>query len=795
MNNQDNKTSEQSLREQLKPFIKAWPWVLLSVLFCMVASQLYLRYATKKYQANASIIIKDTQMGGGLSETGVLGDMGGLFGSNFNSVENEIEILKSKRLLSNVINHYNLTTTYSRKGNVKESDVYTNRFLNVNVLKNDSIAEFNNSITFYVKEVSDSLFGLRLQTDSKWLTKEYGEIIKIEDQSLIFSPLHNGTIDSNNGDDQELSDLKISIRPNELVVQDYHSRLNVNTSGKRGSVVNLSITDVVGERAEDVLNQLIEEYNKDAINDKNIVALNTAKFIEERLNDITKDLDSVETGIESFKTNKGLTDIGVETSLDLQKVNEIESALLKVQTQLSIGRSLKEFMITDIEKSVTTSGLGLNEPQLIALINNYNEVLTTYQRIGQTSTQESPVMVRLSTELSSLKRGIFSSLDAYINGLNVEKSNLLRQSNQISANISQVPNNEKTSRSVERNREVVEAIYLLLREKQETTAISLAVTAPKAKIVDAGYASDIPVSPKPKIILLAALILGIIIPLGLVYLKQIFYNKIESRKDLERNLPQVSILGEVPKLESDAKDRIIPNDRSVLAESFRIIRTNLQYKLGALNHDDTKVVLVTSTVKGEGKTTTAFNLASTFAYSGKKVLLIGGDIRNPQLHRFFDASLKRKKGVTEYLVNSDLKLKDLVVPVDDNSNLYMLLSGSIPPNPAELWMQSRTKDMVEEAKAMFDLVIIDSAPTIVVTDTFLINKFADVTVYVTRANYTDRGLLEFISDTIEDGKLTNVAAVINSVKLTNFGYGNKYGYSYSADKKTFKDKIKEKLNF
>ncbi|GAK77240.1 tyrosine-protein kinase Wzc [Nonlabens ulvanivorans] len=734
-------------------------------------------------------------MGGGLSETGVLGDMG-LFGSNFNSVENEIEILKSKRLLSNVINHYNLTTTYSRKGNVKESDVYTNRFLNVNVLKNDSIAEFNNSITFYVKEVSDSLFGLRLQTDSKWLTKEYGEIIKIEDQSLIFSPLPYNTVDSNNGDDQELSDLKISIRPNELVVQDYHSRLNVNTSGKRGSVVNLSITDVVGERAEDVLNQLIEEYNKDAINDKNIVALNTAEFIEERLNDITKDLDSVETGIESFKTNKGLTDIGVETSLDLQKVNEIESELLKVETQLSIGRSLKEFMITDIEKSVTTSGLGLNEPQLIALINNYNEVLTTYQRIGQTSTQESPVMVRLSNELSSLKRGIFSSLDSYINGLKVEQNNLLRKSNQINANISQVPNNEKTSRSVERNREVVEAIYLLLREKQETTAISLAVTAPpKAKIVDSGYAPDTPVSPKPKIILLAALVLGVLIPLGLVYLKQIFYNKIESRKDLERNLPQVSILGEVPKLESDAKDRIIPNDRSVLAESFRIIRTNLQYKLGALNHDDTKVVLVTSTVKGEGKTTTAFNLASTFAYSGKKVLLIGGDIRNPQLHRFFDASLKRKKGVTEYLVNSDLKLEDLVVPVDDNSNLHMLLSGSIPPNPAELWMQSRTKDMIEEAKGMYDLVIIDSAPTIVVTDTFLINKFADVTVYVTRANHTDRGLLEFISDTIKDGKLTNVAAVINSVKLTNFGYGNKYGYSYSADKKTFMEKLKAKLNF
>nr|WP_042246767.1 polysaccharide biosynthesis tyrosine autokinase [Nonlabens ulvanivorans] len=794
MNNQDNNTNEQSLRDQLKPFIKAWPWIILSVLFCILASQLYLRYASKNFEAKASIIIKDTQTGGGLSETGILGDAG-LFGSNFNSVENEIEILKSKRLLSNVIDHYSLTTTYLRKGNVKESDVYTNRFLDVNLLRNDSIVQFKTPITFYVKEVNDSLFGLKLEEDSQWMTKEYGEIVSINNQTLIFSPKSYDEKIGTDSNEEKLSDLKIVLRPIELVVQDYHSRLAVNISGKRGSVVNLSITDVVGERAEDVLNQLIEEYNKDAINDKNIVALNTAEFIEERLNDITKDLDSVETGIESFKTNKGLTDIGVETSLDLQKVNEIESELLKVETQLSIGRSLKEFMITDIEKSVTTSGLGLNEPQLIALINNYNEVLTTYQRIGQTSTQESPVMVRLSNELNSLKRGIFSSLDSYINGLKVEENNLLRKSNQINANISQVPNNEKTSRSVERNREVVEAIYLLLREKQETTAISLAVTAPKAKIVDSGYAPDTPVSPKPKIILLAALVLGVLIPLGLVYLKQIFYNKIESRKDLERNLPQVSILGEVPKLESDAKDRIIPNDRSVLAESFRIIRTNLQYKLGALNHDDTKVVLVTSTVKGEGKTTTAFNLASTFAYSGKKVLLIGGDIRNPQLHRFFDASLKRKKGVTEYLVNSDLKLEDLVVPVDDNSNLHMLLSGSIPPNPAELWMQSRTKDMIEEAKGMYDLVIIDSAPTIVVTDTFLINKFADVTVYVTRANHTDRGLLEFISDTIKDGKLTNVAAVINSVKLTNFGYGNKYGYSYSADKKTFMEKLKAKLNF
>jgi tyrosine-protein kinase Etk/Wzc len=260
-------------------------------------------------------------------------------------------------------------------------------------------------------------------------------------------------------------------------------------------------------------------------------------------------------------------------------------------------------------------------------------------------------------------------------------------------------------------------------------------------------------------------------------------------------LPNTNILGEVPKLDSDTLDYIEPNDRSVLAESFRIIRTNLQYKLNTINHDKTKIVLVTSTVKGEGKTLVSYNIANTFAYSGKKVLLIGADIRNPQLHRYSsDKVSKRTKGVTEYLVNDDLLLKDLVIHSSSNNNLDIILSGAIPPNPAELWMQDRTNTLFEEAKNNYDLVIIDSAPTILVTDTLLINKYADVTAYVTRANYTDISLLEFVSDTIDQGKLSNVAVVVNNVKLANFGYGNKYGYAYGEEKKSFFDKLKAKFS-
>jgi capsular exopolysaccharide synthesis family protein len=287
---------------------------------------------------------------------------------------------------------------------------------------------------------------------------------------------------------------------------------------------------------------------------------------------------------------------------------------------------------------------------------------------------------------------------------------------------------------------------------------------------------------------------GLLVPGVFIYGKSLFYNKISSRRDIEKGLPNTDILGEVPRLEKDAMDYIQVNDRSVLAESFRIIRTNLQFKLNAIAHQETKVILVTSTVKGEGKTLASFNIANTFAFSGQKVLLIGGDIRNPQLHRYPLGNIsKRTKGVTEYLVTKGLILKELVINAPENNNLDILLSGAIPPNPAELLMQNRTKDLFEEAKELYDLIIIDSSPTILVTDTLLIGKYADVTAYVTRANYTDISLLEFVSDTIKEEKLKNVAVIVNNVKLSNFGYGNKYGYGYGEEKITLWERLKVKV--
>ncbi|WP_085774560.1 GumC family protein [Nonlabens tegetincola] len=538
---------------------------------------------------------------------------------------------------------------------------------------------------------------------------------------------------------------------------------------------------------------MVDVYNQDAIQDKNIVALNTIDFIDERLKEVQRDLDSVETTQQSFKDSRGITDLSVEAGLDLQQSNQLQAQITAVQSQIEMAKSVKRYMNTDSNTTLPT-GIGLENLTIAGLSEKYNTLVLEYNKRLESATEENPVVLNLASQIDAVKTSIESSIDSYIKNLEINLNNLRNQKARIAGQIAAVPDKARYSRSIERNRSVIEAIYLLLKEKRETTAISVASATPKAKIVDRAWANEQPVSPKPKIIYLSALIIGLLIPIAIVYLKTLFNNKIESRKDLEKSLPETAILGEIPKLAKDDKDRIQTNDRSVLAEAFRILRTNLAYKLNALPEEQrAQKVLVTSTVKGEGKTFVAFNLALTNAYSGKKVLLIGGDIRNPQLHRFYNKQFKRKRGVTEFLTNDSIKIKDLVITDPDNSNLDIVLSGAIPPNPAELWMQKRTQDLFNEAEHDYDLIIIDSAPTILVTDTLLINKYADVTVYVTRADYTEFSLLEYISDTLKSEKIKNAALVINDVKMANFGYGNKYGYSYGAEKQSFWTSLKEKF--
>jgi tyrosine-protein kinase Etk/Wzc len=781
-----------SLKDQIGQYARFWPWFIVSVILFLSVGSIYLRYATEEYQASAKILIKDTQGGGGLSELSAFGDLD-VLGNSFNTVENEMEILQSNRLIDQVVENLDLHIVYTKAGNIKTTDIYKKSPVKLTLLDAEVGYRIQESIFLIVRPVSEQSFEIKVKNSNDYLTYLYGSEFTIEGLNLLVVPnevsVSNLALEKTD-EVKAWNELFITINPIIATTKAIQSKLAIVKSDKRGSVLELSIIDPLRGKAEDVLNNLVVVFNEDAIKDKNEVAQNTAQFIDERLRDIRNDLDSLERGIQRFKTSENLTDLVAEAELNLLSSSGIGREVIEVETQLKIARLLKE-KLEEGQFDLIPENVGLESLDLQESSAKYNSLVQEYLRFQESATSNNPVLKRISKELLSLREAILLSLNNVINSIVIQKQSLNKELNMVSGKISNIPENERVARDIERDRIVVEAVYLLLNQKRETTAISLAVTASKAKIVDYALAPVKPISPKSKIVYLAMFVLGLLFPGLVVYGRSLFYNKIESRKDIEKGLPDTNILGEVPKLDRDTTDYIQVNDRSVLAESFRIIRTNLQYKLNAVGHEDTKVVLVTSTVKGEGKTLVSYNIANTFAFSGKKVLLIGGDIRNPQLHRYSSHNVsKRTKGVTEYLVNKELTLEELVVHSSENENLDILLSGAIPPNPAELLMQDRTKTLFDEAKATYDLVIVDSAPTILVTDTLLINKYADVTAYVTRANYTDTSLLEFVSDIINEGKLKNVAVIVNNVKLANFGYGNKYGYVYGEEKSTLWHRLK-----
>ncbi|WP_124980814.1 GumC family protein [Nonlabens xiamenensis] len=785
---QTGDSASKSLQEQIAYYLKSWPWFFLSVFICVGLGYLYLRYATKLYQAEASIIIKDTQSGGGLSEVGALGDLD-VLGNSFNTVENEVEILKSNRLLENVVKELNLQISYIRSGNVKTSNVYNDSPVLISII-NDSIAyRIQEKKDFFIKPLNPSSCLVKVTEAGKWETVDYGATFVLDELEMLLIP----NLDPNAKKDDEEYEIHVKIQPIGDVVRGYSKKINVSKSDRRGSVVNLSITDPVRQKAEDLLNQLVVEYNEDAIADKNQVAKNTADFIDERLAEVQRDLDSIEKGIEKFKDSKNLTDLTAESLISLEQSSGLGREAVMAQTQLQIARSILS-RLKQADYQIIPENLGFTEFDINAQTSKYNALLVQYKNLLQRGTAENPAVIRLKTELDALNQAMTASLESLISKLEIQRRSIESELRQVTGKISNVPENERLNRDIERTRRVVEAIYVLLSERKETTAISLAITAPKAKIIDFAFAPLVPVSPQPKIVLLATFVLGLLIPFGILYVRNLLYNKIESRNDIQKALPNLAILGEIPKLDTGDSEIITKNDRSILAEAFRILRTNLQFKLSTLEQSKIPIIMVTSTVKGEGKTFVAYNLASTLAFSGKRVLLIGADIRNPQIHRYaIDGTKRSTKGVTEYLTDSSLNVVELAQQSSGNQNLQILLSGAIPPNPAELWMQDRTSELFKEAAASYDVVIVDTAPTMLVTDTLLINHHADITVYVSRANYTETQLLEYVKDSVEAEKIKNVAMVINSVKLANFGYGNKYGYTYSATKETFWDKVKEKF--
>ncbi|WP_026837176.1 GumC family protein [Gillisia sp. JM1] len=783
---------EINLREELEKYLRYWPWFLISVFLCLIIAFVYLRYTAPIFQSTATIIVKDEEKGGNVPGLEAFEGLGLLRGMGGSGIENEMGILRSKQLITDVTKQLQLNVRVFVEGDVLTSEIYENKPIEILVLNLDENKLKDNqekeALEFDFTEVGEESFTIQDGFSEKDITGKYGTPIDLKFATIIINK-NPDFIEKEETDDE----ISISFSTIDATASNYRKKIQLNLTEKNSSLIELNLNDPVKSKARAILDQLIFEYNRQAIEDKNLVAINTAKFIEDRLSIITGELDSVETGKEEFKESNQLTDIEAESEMFIENASDFNKKRQDVNTQLELSNAMIDYVSKDSESDLLPSNLGISETGVNSVISEYNNIVLERNRILRGSTPKNPVIIDLNSQISQIKGNVLQSLLQMRANLKIAKEDLDKQAGVIGSQIASVPGKEKQFRGILRQQNIKEALYLFLLQKREETSLSLAVTAPKAKIVDRAYSMDAPVSPKKKIIFLAALILGILIPFLIIYLQQLLNNKIHSQQDMQAAIKAIPLVGEVPRIGRGESEVITKNDRSVLSESFRILHTNLQYLLvNAGVSKGANVLFVTSSVKGEGKTFTAFNLALTLANSGNKVLIMGADLRNPQLQRY-EMDSRDFKGISDYLVNSELELKSLIKTSEIHNDLDLLASGSVPPNPSELWRTSRTESLFESLKEDYDYIVVDTAPVMLVTDTFLINKYADLTLYVTRAGYTEKKLLNFALDAKKDGKLHDVSFVLNDVKIANFGYGNKYGYSYGVEKQGFWEKLKARF--
>lgn len=785
------------IQEVLFKYIIHWPWFVGAVLVCLIGAWIYLRMATPVYNISATVLIKDDKKGGNTGGMAGLEELGlsGLISSSQN-IDNELEVLRSKTLVKEVVNQLNLYVSYTDEDEFPSKNMYKTSPIIVSLTPQEAEKLSDPMIVEMLLYPQGSL-DVGVTIGDKEYQKHFEKlpaVFPMDEGTLAFfqSPdslmANKDTTEESSA--QNVRRITAKINSPMKVARVYCENLTIEPTSKTTSVAVISLKNSSLQRGQDFINQLLEMYNRNTNNDKNEIAQKTAEFIDERIDIISKELGNTEANLENFKRNAGITDLTSEAQIALTGNAEYEKKRVENRTQISLLEDLRKY-IRGNEYEVLPSNVGLQDAALVATIERYNEMLVERKRLLRTSTENNPAIVNLDTSIRAMKSNVQATLDGTLQGMLITKADLDREANRFSRRISDAPGQERQFVSIARQQEIKAGLYLMLLQKREENAIALAATANNAKIIDGAIADDIPVSPKRKIIYLIALVLGVGIPVGIIYLIGLTKFKLEGRADVEK-LTTVPIVGDIPltdeKNEKDGSIAVFENQNNLMSETFRNIRTNLQFML----QNDKKVILVTSTVSGEGKSFISANLAISLSLLGKKVVIVGLDIRKPGLNKVFRLSTK-EKGITLYLANPDTDLMSLVQPSDVNKNLSILPGGTVPPNPTELLARDGLDKAIEILKKNFDYVILDTAPVGMVTDTLLIGRVADLSVYVCRADYTHKVEYTLINELAEEKKLPNICTVINGVDLKRrkygyyygygkygkyYGYGKRYGYGY-----------------
>lgn len=784
---EDEETSGFDYKTFLVKLLMYWPWIVGSVAIFLIGAFFYLKTLTPLYTVSSSVLIKDNNGKTNGSEAS-LADLGFVTSSTQN-FDNELEILRSRTLLKKVVTNLDLYISYSLPGQFRNEEVYKQSPVKVWVTPEE--AERMDYAKVEMHFQSGRLHTATVLHDGEEWKKD------IDSLPAVFStPVGVFTFSAADSTWQQLEPVPEVIQATVLspnaAAASFRNRLAVASSNKSTTIAQLSLTDSEVSRGTDFLNKLVDLYNEEGNNDKNEVAAKTADFINERIHLINQELGTTESQLASFKQKAGVVDVTADATQAAGEQASYERAYAENEVQISLVEHLKNHIQNETSQyEVIPANIGLNNSDLNTVVQNYNEMLIERKRLLRTSHEDNPAVQSLNASIEVMRKSVMGAIQTAEKGLLINRQALQAQTRKFAGKVSDAPVQEKEYLSMSRQQEIQANLYLMLLQKREENNITLASTANNARVIDEPLAGG-QIFPTPSQTYTMAFGIGLALPIGIIFLIGLLQFKIQTRDDVER-LTNLPIVGDIPLTEEASNNAVVvhENRNELMEEVFRAVRTNIQYMLT----EGQKVILFTSTTSGEGKSFNAGNLACSFAFMGKKVVIVGLDIRKPGLNKVFHLSHK-EAGISQYLANPEhTDLLSLCQVSTVSENLYILPGGTIPPNPTELVARKSLDTAIEILKRHFDYVILDTAPIGMVTDTQLVARVADLSVYVCRSNYTAKSEFKLINELKQENKLPHPCILLNGIDMSKrttgsyygygkygkygrYGYGKKYGYGY-----------------
>ena len=747
----------------VRKYSRYWWVFLLSLIACMSLAFAYLKYAKRIYNVKAVVLVSqdDNSAGAGANLLKSMKLMG-----QGSKVDDEMLVFSSQELCTQVAKQLKLNRSYIEEKEWYKPDKDHYNTSPIEVLAPEEMFDTLSSVNFKIDVDKKGLAHIKAKHSKDVLADLKGVTLPATVKTSYGTFAIQTTKRFKPG---KACHIKASLYGNQYRGETLNRRIKVKLATKKSNGINLTIAESNKSRGIDILNKLMELYNERGQKEKDEEAINTAKFIDERLALIYKGLTSSEADIQAYKQRNNISDAELQLKSSMAKQEIAERAIIKLETNKQLLGMVKDFVTNPANKHAYIP-FDVDSSAASGSIKAYNNLLAKRQELELSARDNNMTIKQIDQQIETMHNNVLHGLNTSIRGVDVQLKRMYAQANQSSGDMDKLPSIERETRELYREQGIQKTLYTFLLQKREENSLVLAATTPKGKIVDHAYAETAPISPNRLFTLAIAFMMGLLLPLLLVYLKDLFTTKFSNQEELEE-ISQVPFIGHIHHNRHNTQLVVKDGKTSSIVELFRYVRNNLQF---LLNKEDDKVILVTSSVSGEGKSFISTNIASSFALLGKRVALVGMDIRNPKLAQILN--LNEMPGVTSYLSRSDVSLAQIAQPCSEVKGLDVFVGGAIPPNPSELLLGDRVKDFFRDLREQYDVIIVDSAPVAQVSDTFALDKYSNATVYVTRANYTRRNLVKFMNRIAANKQLKNMCVVLNDTKPSNdntYGYGQK----------------------